>query len=305
MLYVPKAAFSCLIVLASLDMFITWMYRSYKKTKEKSEWLVAPLIVVFASLVGLLNAVFLGIAFSTLIFVASFFRSGVVKFLASGLTVRSTIERSIGCASWLDEYGDLVQILVLQNYLFFGNSSSILSYIGSMFEETDDQELEYDLPPLPKYIIMDLTLVTGMDTSSVDVFVDMRDICARHGCKLFVAGASGRVRDTLALGNFKPERGHRSERRVRFFVDLDTALGKAEDTLLDDKDTAAAAVTGEEEGEAEDFLGIESDESGFQLALRKIDEQVRESRNTCLVLSSTILTRVTARQRFWSWVGGP
>lgn len=44
--------------------------------QEKVEWLVVPIIVVFAFVVGLLNAVFLGIAMSTFIFVATFFRSG-------------------------------------------------------------------------------------------------------------------------------------------------------------------------------------------------------------------------------------
>lgn len=267
-LYVPKAAFSCLIVLAAIDIFITWMYRSYQKTKEKTEWLVAPLIVVFASVVGLLDAVFLGIAVSTFLFVAAFFRSGVVKFLASGLTVRSTIERSIDCSSWLDENGDLIQIIVLQNYLFFGNASSILSYVSSMFEEAEEPGLDYDLPPMPKHILLDLTLVTGIDTSSVDAFVDMKDFCSRQDCKLFVVGLSPSMRSTLAKGNFKPEGGQRAARRVRFFMDLDTALGVAEDDLL------------REENFLEDntSLGVaRSSETGFQRALRKIDEQVRSN----------------------------
>ena len=117
-----------------------------------------PIIVVMAFVVGLLNAVFLGVGMSTFIFVAAFFRSGVVKYVANGISVRSTIERPPNAADWLDKNGELIQILVLQNYLFFGNSSSILAYISSMFEEPAPDVDPIFVPPIPKVLILDLTL---------------------------------------------------------------------------------------------------------------------------------------------------
>ena len=74
------------------------------------EWFVVPLIVGLAFVVGLLNAVFMGIAISTFIFVAAFFRSGVVKFIATGAVIRSTIERTPQSALWLDENGPRIQV---------------------------------------------------------------------------------------------------------------------------------------------------------------------------------------------------
>jgi MFS superfamily sulfate permease-like transporter len=74
--YIPKPAFSSMLVLAFIDMIYTWFYKSYFKTKDKSEWMVVPAIVLCAFVFDLLSAVFLGIAFSTFIFVGSFFRSG-------------------------------------------------------------------------------------------------------------------------------------------------------------------------------------------------------------------------------------
>lgn len=38
--YIPKPAFSCLMVLAAIDMCRTWIYGSFKKTKDKLEWMV-------------------------------------------------------------------------------------------------------------------------------------------------------------------------------------------------------------------------------------------------------------------------
>jgi sulfate permease, SulP family len=282
--YIPKTAFSSLICLSFLDMVITWGYDSYFKTKEKMEWLVVPLIVVFAFVVGLLQAVFLGIALSTFIFVAAFFQTGVVKFMATGLTVRSTIERSAGSGNWLDDNGDKIQILVLQNYLFFGNASSLLAYISSMFDEPDDGDLiSYSsLPPLPRYIILDMTLVSGMDTSTADVFLDIKTLCSQHNCKLFCAGISSRLRGVLALGNFKPESGDRSSREVRFFADLDAAIGKAEDCLLVDEfkdDFSTGSIDtmdpADAPGRLATILRNAENDWGFKSALQQIDDQVR------------------------------
>jgi hypothetical protein len=276
--YIPKAAFSSLIVLAFLDMTATWFFKSYQKTSDKMEWLVVPVIIVAAFAIGLLNSVFLGIAASTVLFVASFLRSGTVKFMASGLTVRSTIERPFLSGDWLDQNGDQIQILVLQNYLFFGNASSILAYITTMFEEPEaeasfhDDDADYELPPMPKFVIVDFTLVTGMDTSAVDVIAGIIQVCKSHGCKLFLAGLSQRMRLTLSLGNVKPETGERSQRQIRFFPDLDSALGKAEDMLLRDSPIYQSDNNG---GSRRRLLSEgDANRSGFGFALRHIDEQV-------------------------------
>jgi len=63
-------------------MIVTWFFKAYLKTKEKGEWSVVPIIVAFTFVVGLLESVALGVAFSTFIFVAAFYRTGVVRFLA-------------------------------------------------------------------------------------------------------------------------------------------------------------------------------------------------------------------------------
>ena len=187
-------AFSCLLTLAFIDIILTWFIKSYFKTKEKMEWLVVPLIVVFAFGIGLLQAVFFGIAISTFLFVGAFFKSGVVKFAASGLSVRSTIERAVNSEEYLDNHGDELRIIVLQNYLFFGNASSILAYVSSMFEQPiDDAETDpFTLPPLPKFLILDMALVTGIDTSTVDIISDIIHLCSknvRQSYGLFVAAA--------------------------------------------------------------------------------------------------------------------
>lgn len=70
--FIPKTAFSSLLLLSSIDMLSYWCIQSYFKTEQKLEWFVVPFIVILAFAFGLLQSVFLGIAISTFIFVASF-----------------------------------------------------------------------------------------------------------------------------------------------------------------------------------------------------------------------------------------
>jgi MFS superfamily sulfate permease-like transporter len=124
----------------------------------------------------------------------------------------------------------------LQNYLFFGNASSILSYIASMFEEPEGDHVDLDsMPPMPKILVLDLTLVTGMDTSAVDAFADIVSVCTtKNDCRVFMAGVATGLREIMMLNGLKPEATRdRSKRQLRFFQDLESAIGKAEDSLIE------------------------------------------------------------------------
>ena len=76
---------------------------------------------------------------------------------------------------------------------------------------------------------------------------------------------SASLRAVLAHAGVKPLGGQRSERKLRFFNSLDTAIGKAEDMLLE--------FQSQEKPQSVRRLLALGEESGFQLALRKVDEQ--------------------------------
>ena len=270
--YIPKTAFSSLLVLGAVDTLMVWFFGAFQKTQDLTEWMVVPIIVFFSLFVGFLNAVFLGIGISMFVFVASFFRVGVVKFHATGLEIRSRIERSMAQSVFLDQYGDFVQLLVLQNYLFFGNASSIFNYIVTMFEDVPKQEscrLDFSLPPIPKVLVLDLSLISGMDTSTVDIFKDIKELCKNNDCKLYLCGLSRRIRKGFALGGIQQETGvFRSKRSVRIFPDLDTALGSAEDFLIHYE---TSTVGGDASSLSMD-RPKNPGSSGFLHALKQIDE---------------------------------
>jgi MFS superfamily sulfate permease-like transporter len=82
--YIPKCVFSSLLVLGAVDTFSIWFIAMYRKTQDLAKWLVV-LIIAGSLFVGFLNAIFIDIALSMFVFVASFLRMGVVKFNSTGL----------------------------------------------------------------------------------------------------------------------------------------------------------------------------------------------------------------------------
>jgi MFS superfamily sulfate permease-like transporter len=272
--YLPKMTFSSLLFATSIEMVESWFFNSYKKTLVKSEWAVTPIIVVATFLVGSLQSVALGLAISTFLFVGTLNRSGVVKFISNGLTVHSITERNAEDAAWLDQNGDLIQLLVLQSYIFFGNANSCLSYVNSMFEEPPEdviKNLAFPLPPVPKYLIIDMTMVVGMDTSSVDVFGEIIQLCFKKNCKIFLTGLQPTLKKILSLGGVKPSNDSKSANSIlRFPSDIESALCKAEDGLL-----KSYSQIEEKEMRRSRIRKDAAAGDGFLYALSEIDKQVR------------------------------
>ena len=86
-----------------------------------------------------------------------------------------------------------------------------------------------DLPPFPKYIILDLSIVTGIDTSAVDILADISSLCKENKCNLIFAGTPRSIRPALIKGGVKPSTNNR---HLSYVPDLEAGLGKAEDELL-------------------------------------------------------------------------
>lgn len=264
--FVPKCTFSSLLVMAAIDLLYSNFIKSHQKIR--SEWFVIPVIVLAGQAFGVLQSVALGVAISTLMFVAAFYRAGTVKFIANGLILRSsTVERHSEDNVWLDKNGDLIQVLVLQNYLFFGNATSVMNYISSMFDDVDMIDDEF-LPPKPKYVVLDLSIVSGMDMSAIDVFADVTSLCKSQGCKLIIAGASRVVRSALIAGGVKSA----SHLHLSFVEDLEVALGMAEDGLL--KFVYRSEEKVRENGiRMKHLRSMSQVEIGLRLALKEIDRQ--------------------------------
>ena len=145
----------------------------------------------------------------------------------------------------------------------------------TMFNEPDavveDNGERLILTPPPKYVVIDFTIVTGMDTSATDILREISEVCRIHRCRLFFSGLSANLRSMLVYAKLGPS----YERKTLLFApDLESALAKAEDGLI----KRASHLGEKDESESHSLLErrSESAEDGFLHALQKIDEQVGE-----------------------------
>lgn len=183
--------------------------------------------------------------------------------------MRSAVERGVRESAWLDHHGDWIQILVVQNYLFFGNSQSLLNYIMTMFEDDDAEHDDgtsssfLQLPPKPKCVILDLSLVSGMDTSAVDGIQEIVKVCSEtNQCQLFMSGLKASLKANLMYAGLNPR-----PKKWVYTHDMETAMAKAEDWLL------SKEYHLEEQDQEESRQRSNSVVDGFHYALQKIDEQ--------------------------------
>lgn len=156
--------------------------------------------------------------------------------------------------------------------MFFGNAQSVLTYITTMFEEPDAEiysDLNYPLPPLPKYLVLDFAIVTGLDTSAVDLIREVVTICREHHCGLMLSGLNPDIRSTLIYAGIKA-----GSSGLFFVSDLESALGRAEDSLLK-KVCHVEEQEQQSAGLRRRARALSNAEDGFQFALRRIDELVR------------------------------
>jgi len=126
--YIPIFMLSGLLFANGYSLLDAWLAKPYKKLPF-GEWMIVLLIVSVSLYFNLLTAIFIGAAISIFLFSTSMSSVSCVKLVASGLTVRSTVDRTSQQKDFLDEKGDAIQVLQLQGYIFFGHGSSMINQI--------------------------------------------------------------------------------------------------------------------------------------------------------------------------------
>jgi STAS domain len=197
----------------------------------------------------------------------------------------------------------LIQILVLQNFLFFGNSQSVLQYVMTMFEEPTSEAEDDDslfamtggeapimMPLKPRYVVIDFAIVTGLDISAVDILREISALCSNHGCRLIFSGLSPSLKSKVIYGGISPNRA--------FASDLESALITAEDLLINNQSGLRVKDISEqrETNRTDSYAG-----DGFILALQKIDQQVCTCAEMCYIFGGNALFELTPESASLAW----
>jgi len=162
--------------------------------------------------------VVVGLVLAVVLFAVNYGRIELVREVAFGETYHSNVDRRPAERTMLREMGDRVQILRVHGFVFFGSANGLLELIRKR-AETDP----------PRFLVIDLGRVTGVDSSAVVAFVKVMHLAQASGFELVFTGTSEAVRRQLARG------GMVASEVVRFEPDLDRGLQRCEEGLLRDE----------------------------------------------------------------------
>lgn len=217
----PTFVAAGLMITLGYDMAEEWLW-SARHQLPRNEWLVV-LAIPFAMLVlGFLTGMAIGLALAIISFVYNYARLSVVRTDTSLIARRSSVDRPLVETSHLEGRGDQVQVLELQEFLFFGTAEQVVAAVRNRLQHPERPKL--------RFVIIDFRRVSGLDAAAAAAFVKIRNLLAAAGAELLLCGLSPDKRMTLRRNGLDGL----GDAATRFEPDLDHAIEYCEQRLLSD-----------------------------------------------------------------------
>jgi SulP family sulfate permease len=221
---IPRMIVGGVLVFLGLAFIVEWVWDK-RRLLPPLEYAVVLLILVAIIAWGFLIGVVVGLVLAAVLFAVSYGRIELVHEVAFGDTYRSTVDRPATERAQLRGLSDRVQILRVSGFVFFGSTNRLLERIRRRVGGATP----------PRFLVIDLRRVTGVDSSAVVSFVKMMRLAEAAGSEVIFTAAADPVRAQLARGGVDETEG-----LVSFEPDLDRGLQRCEDALLSAPGLAAA-----------------------------------------------------------------
>jgi SulP family sulfate permease len=214
---IPRMIVGGVLVFLGLAFLVEWVWDKRKVLPPLEYGVVLVILAVMIGR-GYLPGVVVGLVMAVVLFAVNYGRIELVREVAFGETYHSNVDRPLAERSVLATMGERVQILRVHGFVFFGSANGLLELIRKR-AETDP----------PRFLVIDLRRVTGVDSSAVVAFVKAMHLAEAAWFELVFTGTSEAVRRQLARG------GMVASEVMRFEPDLDRGLQWCEDELLRDE----------------------------------------------------------------------
>ncbi|MGE5260684.1 MAG: cyclic nucleotide-binding domain-containing protein, partial [Actinomycetota bacterium] len=172
---------------------------------------IAILIVQIGFIAGVLIGVIIGCA----TFAVSASRVNAIKFSFDSSEYRSTLDRGSDELAILAQHGRQIQGMSLQSYLFFGSANRLYQQVKALFAKEPDC----------RFLVFDFRLVTGIDSSAMHSFTQIKRAADEAGARLVLVNLSGEIVQAFRARRFvTPD--------VIVADDLDRALESCENVVI-------------------------------------------------------------------------
>jgi SulP family sulfate permease len=212
--YMPKFVLGGLLIYLGADQLHKWIVQSRRRL-SRSEYLSLLAIILIILQWGFVAGILIGIIIGCATFALSASRIDAVKYSFDGSEYRSTLDRSRDDQALLAAHGQAIRGLNLQSYLFFGSANRLYQHVKALLQ----------CHPDCRFLIFDIKLVTGIDSSAAYSFAQIKRTAHDQGVKLVLTHLPPLVEKTLRSSEF-------ISREVSIVSELDHALEWCENEVI-------------------------------------------------------------------------
>ena len=212
--FMPKFALGGLLLFLGIGLVYRWMVESIRHlslAEYVSLLAIAIVIVVWGFVAGVAFGVVIGCA----TFALSASRVNAIKFGFDGARYRSSLDRGADELTLLAQHGHELMGFSLQSYLFFGSASGLYQHVKGLLATADSC----------RFLVFDFRLVTGIDSSAIHSFTQIKRVAERTGAALVLVNLSEPLETAFRIAGFFTS-------DVVVERDLDHALEKCESAII-------------------------------------------------------------------------
>ena len=210
--YVPKFVLGGLLLYLGGALIYEWLIQSARRL-SLIEYISLLAIALLILQIGFIAGVFIGVIIGCATFAVSASRVNAIKFSFDGSEYRSTLDREPSELAILAVHGREIQGMSLQSYLFFGSANRLYQQVKALFAARPDT----------RFLLFDFRLVTGIDSSAIHSFTQIKRAADELGARLVLVNLSPELRT-----RFSPL----ISKDVSVAEDLDRALEACEKEVI-------------------------------------------------------------------------
>ena len=211
---VPKFALGGLLLYLGLDLLKVWVIEPAWRI-SRLEYLALLAIVLIIIKWGFIAGLLIGVIIGCATFAVSASQVNVIKFTFDGSEYRSTLDRSPSELAVLSKHGEEIQGMKLQSYLFFGSANRLYRQVKTLLVEQ----------PECRFLLLDFRLVTGVDSSAIHSFTQIKQAAEDAGTHLVLVNLSPDLQIAFRAHGILTE-------DVTVTSDFDRALEKCERVVI-------------------------------------------------------------------------
>ena len=211
---VPKFALGGLLLFTGVRLMARWVITTARQLlplEYTSLLVIALMIVAWGYIAGMA----IGIVIGCLTFAFSVSRMNAIKFSFDNTEYRSALDRSPEELALLAAHGCEIQGMTLQSYLFFGSANRLYVRVKQLLAAQRDCA----------FLLFDLRLVTGLDSSATHSFSQIRDAADKAGARIVLVNLTPELERVFRAARFL-------ENGMLVAATLDKALEHCEEQVI-------------------------------------------------------------------------